>query len=385
MSASAERFCSPGQSRTTMRGLEKRNTADTARRFVATDLMPRGTGVILPQLASIEPELQWVSDDRSLVTLAKILVELGIGDPHDWAGCGKNPSKYVVKTAGRRIELHGASQVRRRFDLHLTITDTILAYPDRDAVEDKLFLIIDPESAGYVVLKPSIELLESVHPRLPASLFHSLIGSINRWMRTYDYRDAEEHVELLREWAGSDDNPGDYEFADVEGCTPKSLKGPTLGIHGITKVLTATADPAIRRMLEAMLRVNAVSKRYRCPKMPEQIQEELKDCNPPLPCLLAVFSEHDAVEGCFDEESQTAYEMEPQPNLIIPMDIKNAASVKRAFESLRGFCRTIAAAVALMDVMPGNENFVFQDGANECSSENGNQPDVPTETRHPAV
>ncbi len=385
MSASAERFCSPGQSRTTMRGLEKWNTADTARRFVAADLMPRGTGVILPQLAGIEPELQWVSDDRSLVTLAKILVELGIGDPHDWAGSGKNPSKYLVKTAGRRIELHGASQVRRRFDLHLTITDTILAYPDRDAVEDKLFLIIDPESAGYVVLKPSIELLESVHPRLPASLFHSLIGSINRWMRTYDYRDAEEHVELLREWAGSDDNPDDYEFADVEGCTPKSLKGPTLGIHGITKVLTATADPAIRRMLEAMLRVNAVSKRYRRPKMPEQIQEELKDCNPPLPCLLAVFSEHDAVEGCFDEESQTAYEMEPQPNLIIPMDIKNAASVKRAFESLRGFCRTTAAAVALMDVMPGNENFVFQDGANECSSENGNQPDVPTEIRHPAV
>ena len=385
MSASAERFCSPGQSRTTMRGLEKWNTADTARRFVATHMMPRGTGVILPQLASIEPELQWVSDDRSLVKLAKILVELGIGDPHDWAGCGKEPSKYVVKTAGRRIELHGASQVRRRFDLHLTITDTILAYPDRDAVEDKLFLIIDPESSGYVVLKPSIELLESVHPRLPANLFHSLIGSINRWMRTYDYRDAEEHVELLREWAGSDDNPDDYEFADVEGCTPKSLKGPSLGIHGITKVLTATADPAIRRMLEAMLRVNAVSKRYRRPKMPEQIQEELNDCNPPLPCLLAVFSEHDAVEGCFDEESQTAYEMEPQPNLIIPMDVKNAASVKRAFESLGGFCRTIAATVALMDVMPGNENFVLQDGANECSSENGNQPDVPAETRHPAV
>lgn len=385
MSASAERFCSPGQSRTAMRGLEKWNTADTARRFVAADLMPRGAGVILPQLAGIEPELQWVSDDRSLVALAKILVELGIGDPHDWAGCGRNPSRYVVKTAGRDIELHGANQVRRRFDLHLTITDTILAYPDRDAVEDKLFLIIDPESAGYVVLKPSIELLESVHPRLPASLFHSLIGSINRWMRTYDYRDAEEHVELLREWAGSDDNPDDYEFADMERCTPKSLKGPALGMHGITKVLTATADPAIRRMLEAMLRVNAVSKRYSRPKRPEQIQEELKDCNPPLPCLLAVFSEHDAVEGCFDEESQTAYEMEPQPNLIIPMDIKNAASVKRAFESLRGFCRTIAAAVALIDVMPGNENFIFQDGANECSSENGNQPDVSTETRPPAV
>ncbi len=46
-----------------------------------------------------------------------------------------------------------------------------------------------------------------------------------------------------------------------------------------------------------MLRVNAVSKRFRRPKMPERIQEELSDCNPLLPCLLAVFSEHDAVEG----------------------------------------------------------------------------------------
>ncbi len=101
MSASAERFCSPGESRTTMRGLEKWNTAHSARRFVAPDLMPLGTGMILPQLAGIEPELQWVSDDRSLVTLAKILVELGIGDPHDWAGCGKDPSKYAVKTASR--------------------------------------------------------------------------------------------------------------------------------------------------------------------------------------------------------------------------------------------------------------------------------------------
>jgi len=385
MSEIAERFCSPRESRTTMRGLEKRNTADTARRFVAADLMPIGTGVVLPRLAGTGLELQWVSDDRPLVTLAKSLVELGIADPDDWSRCDKVPSKYVLETTRRWIDKHGARQIRRRFDLHLTITDTILAYPDRDAVEDKLFLIIDPESAGYVVLQPSIELLESVQPRLPASLFHSLIGSINRWMRTYDYRDAEEHVELLREWAGSEDNPDDYEFPDVEGCTPKSLKTPALGIHGIRKLLTATADPAIRRMLEPMLLLNAVAKRYRRRKITEQVQEELNDCNPPLPCLLAVFSEHDAVEGCFDEESQTAYEMEPQPNLIIPMDIKNKDSVMSAFESLRGFCRTIAAAVALMDVMPGNENFVFQDGANECSSENGNQPDVPTETRHPAV
>ena len=385
MSAIAEVLCSFGQSRTRMPKLAKWNTIGTTRRLAAADLMPRGTGFVLPQLAGVEPGVQWVSDDSSLVTLANTLVQLGIADPHDWEECGKEPSRYVIATVRRWIAKHGASQIRRRFDLHLTITDTILAYPDRDAEEDKLFLIIDPESAGYVVLTPCIELLESVDPRLPASLFRSLIGNLNEWIQTYDYRDAEEHAELLREWAVADDNPDGYELPDVDGCTPKCLKGRPLSVHGLKKARTAVADPCVRRILEAMLRINAMSQRCRRPKMTEEIQEALNDCNPPLPCLLAVFSEHDAIEGCFDEEAQTAYEMEPQPNLIIPVDVRHAASVGSAFRSLQGFCRTLAATVELMDVMPGNENFVFQDGANGCSPEDRDQPDFPVEACNPAV
>lgn len=385
MSAIREVLGSPGQSRTRMPRLAKWNTIGTTRRLAAADLMPRGTGFVLPLLAGVEPELQWVSDDRSLVTLAESLVQLGIADQQDWEECGKEPGKYVVATVRRWIADHGVSQIRRRFDLHLTITDTILAYPDRDAEEDKLFLLIDPESAGYVVLKPCIELLESVHPQLPANLFRSLIGGVNEWVRTYDYRDAEEQAELLREWARTDDNPDGYELPDVDGCTPKCLKERSLSVHGLKKARTAVANPAVRRILDAIFRVNAVSRWYRRPKMTEEIHEALNDCNPPLPCLLAVFSEHDDIEGCFDEEAQTAYEMEPQPNVIIPLDVRNAASVKSAFESLRGFCRTFSAAVRLMDVMPGNENFVFQDGANECSSEDRDQPEFPVETCNPAV
>jgi hypothetical protein len=126
------------------------NPSVPARKVIAADLMPMGTGVVLPQLAGIEPELQWVSDDRSLVRLAKALVELGIADPEEWSRCDRNPSKYVLETARRWIEKHGARQIQRRFDLHLTIADTILAYPDRKAEEHSLFLILDPDSAGYV-------------------------------------------------------------------------------------------------------------------------------------------------------------------------------------------------------------------------------------------
>ena len=385
MSAIAGSICSPGRGGKGMPKLATWNSTAPARNVSAADLMPIGTGVVLPQLAGIEPELQWVSDDRSLVTLAKSLVELGIAAPEDWARCDKNPSRYVLQTTHRWLEKHGARSIRRRFDLHLTIADAILACPDRAAQEHGLFLIVDPDSAGYVVLKPSIELIGSLDKRLPASLFHSLLGGMNAWIRTYDYRDAEEQAEILREWASSEGNPDGYELPDVEGCTPRSLKERPLGPERIRKALSAANDPVARRLVEAMLRLNAVSQRYKRPRMSEEVQEQLSDCNPPLPCLVAVFSEHDAIEGCFDEESQNAYEVEPQPNLIIPIDVRSAASVKSAFESMKGFCRTMAAAAALLDVMPGNDNFVYQDAANEYLPEDGNQPEIPAEAGNPAV
>ncbi len=172
MAAAAKVLCSGSRSGSSVRELEKRNTADTAPRFLsAAELMRPGTGVVLPQLAEIQAELQWVSDDRSLVTLARRLLELGIAVPEDWPTCGRNPSKYLIATVRRWIERYGASQIQRRFDLHVTVSDAILAYPDKDVEDGKLFLIVDPESAGYVVLKPCFELLESVERQLPTTLF----------------------------------------------------------------------------------------------------------------------------------------------------------------------------------------------------------------------
>jgi hypothetical protein len=65
--------------------------------------------------------------------------------------------------------------------------------------EGTLYLIVDPESAAFVLLKPVIELLEEIHPRLPATFFRHFVGSLNRWVRVYDYHDAEDRVDMLDE------------------------------------------------------------------------------------------------------------------------------------------------------------------------------------------
>jgi hypothetical protein len=54
--------------------------------------------------------------------------------------------------------------------------------------------MIEPESAGYVVLGRTLRMLETIYPRLPVTFAHTLIGSLNRWVRVYDWRDALERV-----------------------------------------------------------------------------------------------------------------------------------------------------------------------------------------------
>ena len=53
-----------------------------------------------------------------------------------------------------------------------------------------------------------------------------------------------------------------------------------------------------------------------------------------MPALVAVFEKHDAIEGCFDEESQGMLECPPEPNLIVPFLSGDIESVRAAFQTL---------------------------------------------------
>jgi len=95
------------------------------------------------------------------------------------------------------------------------------------------------------------------------------------------------------------------------------------------------------------------------PEIDDSIRERLSDCNPPLPCLLAVFAEGDSIAGCFDEEAQGMMEVEPEPNIIIPFDPTDTPSVQRTFQTFGVACETIAAASRVIDLMPGNDQWII--------------------------
>jgi hypothetical protein len=324
--------------------------------------MAQGTGLLLPRLAGIPLIHRVVADDRLAVMLAKALAELDIAIPGDWTRAEGDPTSFTRLTLERWIKAHGGSAIRRRFLLVTSISDTPCDWAERDESKpDQLFLTAEPSEAscGCVTFGPTLELLEKVHPQLPVTFFNLFVGAVNAWTRVYDYRDAEERAETLQEWAAQEADAGQYEIPDVQGSIPACMRQAALDEGELTRVKDRTNDPLAAKLVEAAINLDRRSAQAKRPEIDDNIGQQLSDCNPPLPCLLAMFAEADAVEASFTEEADGMLEVTPEPNLIIPFDPASTESVRDAFHVLGAACETVAAASKVIDLMPGNDKWVM--------------------------
>ena len=324
-------------------------------------LMAHGSGLLLPRLADIPPIHRMVADDHLAVMLAKSLVELNIAVPGDWKRAECDPTSFIRITLDRWIHTHGGSAIRHRFLLSAEISNTPCEWAERDETRpNQLFLIVEPSEAtcGCVTFGPTLKLLEKVNLQLPATFFRVFVGALNRWLRVYDFRDAAERAETLREWAAQEDDADQYEIPDVQGAIPACIRQGALDESELAHVKDRINDPLVAKLIQSAIALDRMSAQAKRPEISEEIGQQLSDCNPPLPCLLAVFAESDAIAACFDEEAQGMMEVTPEPNLIIPFDPTHTESVRDAFHVFGVACETIAAASKVIDLMPGNDKWV---------------------------
>ena len=360
MSGTANVLGAGGKSRRAMLTMASGETAIATRGISAAHkLMAAPCGIGLPSLASVPTEQRFSADDREVIALAEILAKSDIAAAEDWSKSEREVTKYLLLTLRRWICAHGGSAIDRRFDLDLALSDRLVDYSDARGPDGTLYLVLDPDSAAFVLLTATIKLLENAHPCLPATFYRHFAGALSRWVRVYDYHDAEERVEMLREWYEGEENADQYEVPDVEGCTPKSLKEAPLSLRELKELNEEVRDARVKALIRGLLELCRISKQATRPEFTEDMGEQLMDSNPALPCLLAAFSSGDAVVGCFDDEAQTAMEVTPQPNVIIPLRLSDGKSVRDGFRTLAVVCETLAAASRLIDLMPGNEEGVI--------------------------
>jgi len=103
-----------------------------------------------------------------------------------------------------------------------------------------------------------------------------------------------------------------------------------------------------------------VSRQAERPDLDDNIREELSE----LQSSLALSAgdnllKGDAISAAFDEDAQGMMEVEPEPNIIIPFDPTDTEGVQRTFQMFGVACQTIAAASRLVDLMPGNNQWII--------------------------
>ena len=319
-------------------------------------LAPGAAGWAMPRLDGVAASHKVWRGDRVAAAIGDGMLRSGIATGETWALAEKDPFKFIQLSMNSFIDAHGGASIREGFRLNLTLGGTLNEYSmgEREVGASELLLTVDPVESGYLVLGPTLRILEEQHPRLPATFFHLLSGALNRWVRVYDYRDALDHVERLMDWYSADPDSGEVEVPDVDGSIPAALRRKPLSTKALRRLLPSIAGET-REWMERALETQRLSLRQNHPALTEAMQEDLGDCNAPLPSLLVVFSPRDNIEACFDAEAESMMEVSPEPNLIIPLNATDQDHLCHAFDVLGTACETLASASRLMAILPDSQ------------------------------
>jgi hypothetical protein len=329
----------------------------------AYDLMATGGQLAMPRLDGVPLQFRFSTGDRASIALARKLLELDLASPDDWKVANHDPAAYVLVTLDRLIAAHGGDNIKRRFDLCTTLSSCLDEYSERNEANPDgscLYLTVDPDRSGFLILNPTVKILEEANPRLPATFYGLFAGALNKWIRVYDYHEAQERVTMWREWMEGEPDTEQYELPDVEKCIPACMRQRPLSRQKLRAVRAKVEGREVGDLLKAVLELVDISDGAARPEVTDEMREELCDTNPPLPSLLAVFAESDAIEACYDDEAQTALEVTPEPSVIIPLNAHEPQSVRQAFHTFGVVCDTLAAASRMIDRMPGNDRWVIQ-------------------------
>ncbi len=321
-----------------------------------TWVMPPGSGLTIPRLDGIPQQYHYRRSEQHAARIAAALLRAGVAKAEEWPGCAGDPTEFLKRTLDRWVADHGGAQIRQEFHLHLSLT-TLTDYApqgDDDGHDPDLYLVLEPESAGYVVLGPTLRLLEREHPRLPVTFIHLFTRALNRWVRVWDWRDALDRVDRLREWYETDIEAGEAELPDIERDIPPCMKRRPLSVSSLRKL--QIKDSAARDLVASVLEMEALSSKAQRPEFGEDRREIFADCGEPLPALLAVFEKHDAIEGQFDEESQGMLELTPEPNWVASVDVAKPDSILRSFSALAACCGVLSLAVRIFNFAASNDD-----------------------------
>ncbi len=253
----------------------------------------------------------------------------------------------VLGRVAQRLRAIGEDRwnlLQRNLEYHLEISDVA----DREGFDEvmgdgQLAITVICGGSGYLKIGPAVEALEAEAPGLGAAFYWTLTYALYRLMRVYNHDDALQYEERLQEYAeqDEDENKGQYEFPEVEKALPECIR---LSLQkdnhdrwnlGARRLLRKHSNGRYRSWITRLRKLQQFS-RIRVRPTYSFIEEGNYD-GPPLPSLLVVFKERDAITACFDEEGQYMLEGTSEPAVGMAFHPQDSEEVRQALRVVERF------------------------------------------------
>jgi hypothetical protein len=297
--------------------------------------------VALPSLDGQPVNYSHEVNGEMLFELCAALVRMELGTPKLWSVCGEDPLAFAKCSIVNRIGKGTLDLLERNVEYHLEVTDVVGA-DSAGLSTGQLAITIHCSGCGFLKIGPALRALEREEKGLGAAFYWTLLRSLYRVMRIYDHGDAQAYEENLIEYAQEDDpaNRDQYEFPEVEKALPECIRG---SLKHESEHWRLDYRRSLRRHRNGRYRnwirhVQAIAKlaRVKARSFEPADYDGYYD-GPPLPALLIVFEEHDAVAACFDEESQHMLEGSAEPAFCAVFTLDNAEQRSAAMRAAERF------------------------------------------------
>ena len=329
--------------------------------------------VTFPRLRGIRWRYCTRWDEGPAAVLGMSLQRLGICQPNDWSGSAVDFVEHGFKRFCSQNHVAAAKKV---WVGDLRITDSLFELTEqernqveaeREGVTDHLYLIGDYEAAAFIPIGATLTRLEAEHAHLAAAFYEVFTTNLYKWMRVYDYLDAQEHAEMWMEDLSDEELEASI-YCKVDLEIPACIKNHRKTVkYKRARILlqeirphTSVARELIRHLLEMDAHGQGQEHAW-----PGQISEKdvpgiddwLTDAEYSRPGCLITWYENDAINACFDEEAQHMGENGAcQPNVALPIHLDRTNNeldkeVRRTFDHAGAMLRSLASAAKIVELV----------------------------------
>ena len=285
---------------------------------------------MLPSLKSVPGSFDLEANGALLYRLCIALVQRKLVDEKLWLAAGKIPIVFARNAIQKLVDRPGTL---KNIEYGLEICDEPdSGYGSRAGLlPSALLAMFELQTAGFLVMGEAMRVLDRQEQYLGAAFYVVLIHSLWRWMRIYDHSAAAWHCEQLLEMMEQDDPEGreSYEFPDVEKAVPPGVKEVDgWELQAARRLLRKHRHGPFADWIERLFRIVRLSMLAKVTVSVEESHD-----SPPIPSILVVFRENDAIHACWDEEAAHYYESSNEPTCALRFRPNNPAELDAALRS----------------------------------------------------